>query len=80
MAPKRQPAASTSAPAPDPLPSSFSTAQAKKAVDALLAYNSKVLAERDELLPREEHVYLVLNTKRGTTHKKIKSITMYVKP
>ncbi|WRT65237.1 uncharacterized protein IL334_002180 [Kwoniella shivajii] len=55
--------------ATEPLPSTFSSDQAGKAVEALLAYHQKSQAEKEEeeLLPREEHVWLVVNTKRGTT-------------
>ena len=58
---------------PAPLPSSFSKPQAKKAVDALLAHHAKVASEREEteLLPRQEHVWLVVNTKRGSTKAKL---------
>ncbi|GFZ48947.1 hypothetical protein JCM24511_06696 [Saitozyma sp. JCM 24511] len=59
--------------APQPLPSSFSSAQAKKAVDALLAHATKVAAERDdtELISRDEHVWLNVNTKHPTTRKRL---------
>ncbi|WVW78961.1 hypothetical protein I302_100924 [Kwoniella bestiolae CBS 10118] len=55
----------------EPLPSSFSEPQAKKAVDALLKHHEKVSAqkEEEELLPKEENVWLVVNTKRGSTRK-----------
>lgn len=68
MAP--QPAASTSA---QPLPENFSRPQAKKAVDALLKHHEKVVAEREdtELISRDEYVYLVVNTKRGNTKRKM---------
>ena len=48
-------------------------AQAQKAVDALLKHHEKVSAEREEteLIGREEHVWLVVNTKRGTTKRKM---------
>ncbi|WVQ97527.1 hypothetical protein IAU59_004641 [Kwoniella sp. CBS 9459] len=54
-----------------PLPSSFSEAQASKAVEALLKHHNKVQAEKEdsELIPREEHVFLVVNTKRGSTRR-----------
>ncbi|WVR04253.1 hypothetical protein IAU60_001253 [Kwoniella sp. DSM 27419] len=63
-------------PAPAPLPKSFSEAQAKKAVDALLVHHEKVTAEKEEkeLLPREEHVWLVVNTHRGSTRKSMKPV------
>ncbi|OCF38817.1 ribosome biogenesis protein UTP30 [Kwoniella heveanensis CBS 569] len=54
-----------------PLPSAFSEVQASKAVEALLKHHKKVQAEKEEseLIPREEHVFLVVNTKRGSTRK-----------
>ncbi|EIW68532.1 hypothetical protein TREMEDRAFT_39479 [Tremella mesenterica DSM 1558] len=69
MAPSATPAPST----PAPLPANFSQAQAKKAVDALLNHHEKVAAEKEktELVPREEHVWLVVNTKRGSTRKRL---------
>ena len=62
------------------LPSDFSRAQAKKAVDALLAHHTKTTAEREDsqLLPREEYVWLVINTKRGNTKRKLMPKRMYV--
>ncbi|WVQ83759.1 hypothetical protein IAT38_005903 [Cryptococcus sp. DSM 104549] len=75
------PVASTSKPkgpkpvvkVPAPLPASFSAAQAEKAVNALLAHHAKVAAkkEEEELLPREEHVWVVVNTKHGSTRKSL---------
>ncbi|WWD08133.1 hypothetical protein V865_006244 [Kwoniella europaea PYCC6329] len=55
----------------EPLPSSFSEKQAKKAVAALLKHHEKVSAEKEEeeLLPKEDHIWLVINTKRGSTRK-----------
>ncbi|WVF70385.1 hypothetical protein IAT40_005175 [Kwoniella sp. CBS 6097] len=54
-----------------PLPTTFSEAQASKAVEALLKHHKKVQAEKEdsELIPREEHVFLVVNTKRGSTRR-----------
>ena len=59
-------------------PESFDRAQAKKAVDALLAYQKKrmVEKEKDELIPREEHVWLVVNLKTGSTRKGLKPVRM----
>ena len=47
-------------------------AQAEKAVNALLKHHEKVTAERadTELIERDEHVWLVVNTKRGSTKRK----------
>ncbi|WWD21872.1 hypothetical protein CI109_106360 [Kwoniella shandongensis] len=61
---------------PAALPSNFSQSQAKKAVDALLAHNVKESAkkEEEELLPREEQVWLVVNTKHGNTRKSLKPV------
>ncbi|KAK8846555.1 hypothetical protein IAR55_005641 [Kwoniella newhampshirensis] len=61
---------------PAAFPSSFSQTQAKKAVDALLAHHVKESAkkEEEELLPREEHVWLVVNTKHGSTRKSLKPV------
>ncbi|KAL7423370.1 proteasome-interacting protein cic1 [Cryptotrichosporon argae] len=58
------------------LPASFSSAQAGKAVDALLAHAAKVRAEREEteLIPRDEHVWLSVNTKQGTTRRSLKPV------
>lgn len=55
-------------------------AQAQKAVDALLKHHEKVSAEREEteLIGRDEHVWLVVNTKRGTTKRKLMPKRMYV--
>jgi ribosome biogenesis protein UTP30 len=52
---------------------SIDRVQAQKAVDALLKHHEKVSAEREEteLIGREEHVWLVVNTKRGTTKRKM---------
>ncbi|WVQ75294.1 hypothetical protein IAR50_004909 [Cryptococcus sp. DSM 104548] len=79
------PIASTSAPskkgkkpqpqprAPLPLPASFDKSQAEKAVKALIAHHTKVAAkkEEEELLPKEEHVWVVVNTKQGTTRRSV---------
>ncbi|WWC58958.1 uncharacterized protein I303_101503 [Kwoniella dejecticola CBS 10117] len=55
----------------EPLPPTFSEGQAKKAVDALLKHHEKTQAEKEEeeLLPKEENVWLVVNTKRGSTRR-----------
>ncbi|BEI88271.1 uncharacterized protein CcaverHIS019_0109890 [Cutaneotrichosporon cavernicola] len=55
------------------LPAGFKTDQARKAVDALLAYQEKAAAERErtELIARDEHVWLSINTKTGSTRKKL---------
>lgn len=52
---------------------SIDRAQADKAVNALLKHHEKVSAERaeTELLERDEHVWLVINTKRGSTKRKM---------
>lgn len=67
-------------PKPQPLPSTFSKPQAKKAVDALYAHNAKVSKDKEdsELLPQEEYVWLVVNLKRGTTRAKVMPVRMYV--
>lgn len=78
------PTTSSSKPTPtpkvaaEPLPTNFSQTQAKKAVDALLKHHAKVQAEKEdtELLPREEYIYLVVNTKTGSTKKKVKPVKM----
>lgn len=72
MAPNKKPQpASTKAAAP--LPDNFSNAQAKKAVDALMAFAKKAAAEREEteLLEKEEYVWLCVNTKHPGTKRKI---------
>lgn len=68
--------------APLPLPSTFSTAQTEKAVKALLAHHAKVSKQKEEeqLLPREEHVWVVVNTKTGSTRRSLKPIKMCVIP
>lgn len=60
------------------LPADFKPAQAKQAVTSLLAYHAKVTKEREEteLMPREEHVWLTVNTKTGSTHKKLMPVKM----
>lgn len=60
------------------LPSDFKPAQARKAVDALLKHHAKVAKEREEteLIPREEHVWLCINTKTGSTRKKLMPVKM----
>ncbi|ORY24127.1 ribosomal protein L1p/L10e family-domain-containing protein [Naematelia encephala] len=60
----------------EPLPPTFSTGQAQKAVEALLAHHAKISEERQatELLSREESVWLVVNTKRGSTRKGMKPV------
>ncbi|KAE8543304.1 hypothetical protein D1P53_000006 [Cryptococcus gattii VGV] len=62
--------------APLPLPSTFSSAQAEKAVKALLAHHAKVSKQKEEeqLLPREEHVWVVVNTKTGSTRRSLNPI------
>ncbi|ODN73106.1 ribosome biogenesis protein UTP30 [Cryptococcus wingfieldii CBS 7118] len=86
------PIASTSAPAkkgkkpqsqpraPVPLPASFDKSQAEKAVKALIAHHTKVAAkkEEEELLPKEEHVWVVVNTKQGTTRRSVMPVRMQV--
>lgn len=66
--------------APLPLPSTFSTAQAEKAVKALLAHHAKVSKQKEEeqLLPREEHVWVVVNTKTGSTRRSLNPVKMWV--
>lgn len=55
---------------------SWKPAQAQKAVKALLAYAKKQAekAEETELLGRDEHVWLSVNTKTGSTRKKLMPI------
>lgn len=55
---------------------SWKPAQAQKAVKALLAYANKQAekAEETELLGRDEHVWLSVNTKTGSTRKKLMPI------
>ncbi|WWC67471.1 uncharacterized protein I206_101379 [Kwoniella pini CBS 10737] len=59
--PKKQPI--------EPLPKTFSENQAKKAIEALLNHYEKVKnqKEQEELIPKEENVWLVVNTKKGST-------------
>lgn len=66
-----RPAASASTSAP--LPASFSRPQASKAVTALLAHSAKAAKEREstELISREEHVWLCISLKTGSTKKKV---------
>lgn len=68
--------------APLPLPATFSTAQAEKAVKALLAHHAKVSKQKEEeqLLPREEHVWVVVNTKTGSTRRSLNPVKMCVIP
>lgn len=68
--------------APLPLPATFSTAQAEKAVKALLAHHGKVSKQKEEeqLLPREEHVWVVVNTKTGSTRRSLNPVKMCVIP
>lgn len=58
--------------------SSWKPQQAQKAVKALLAYAAKQAekAEETELLGRDEHVWLSINTKTGSTRKKLMPIKM----
>ena len=65
-----------------PFPTNFSSSQAEKAIIALLAHHAKTVLSREEteLLPREEHVYLIINTKRGTTRRKLMPVRMFVHP
>lgn len=67
-------------PKAQPLPSTFSKPQAKKAVDALFAHQAEVVKEKEgnELLPQEEYVWLVVNLKRGSTRAKVMPVRMYV--
>lgn len=60
------------------LPAGFKSEQARKAVDALLAYQEKTAAERErtELIARDEHVWLSINTKTGSTRKKLMPVKM----
>lgn len=65
-------------PKPQPLPTTFSKPQAKKAIDALFAHHAKVVKEKEdtELLPQEEYVWLVVNLKRGSSRKKVMPVRM----
>jgi len=60
------------------LPPTFKPAQARKAVDALLAHQAKVAKQREEteLISRDEYVWLSINTKTGSTRKKLMPIKM----
>lgn len=60
------------------LPADFKPQQARKAVDALLAYQARVTKEREEteLMPRDEYVWLSINTKTGSTRKKLMPVKM----
>lgn len=60
------------------LPADFKPAQARKAVDALLAFHERAAAEREktELISRDEHVWLSINTKSGSTRKKLMPVKM----
>lgn len=62
------------------LPADFKPAQARKAVDALLAHHAKSSEERErtELISRDEHVWLSINTKSGSTRKKLMPVKMCV--
>ncbi|WVO15611.1 hypothetical protein L204_103271 [Cryptococcus depauperatus] len=62
--------------APIPLPHNFSKAQAEKAINALLAHHAKVKEkkEEDELIPKEEHVWLIINMKHGSTRRSLNPI------
>lgn len=64
---------STTASSSTPLPITFSSAQAKKAVDALLTHATKVAAEKEEteLIAKEEYVWLNINTKSPSTRRKV---------
>jgi ribosome biogenesis protein UTP30 len=62
----------------DTLPKDFKPAQARKAVDALLAHHAKVAEKREEteLIARDEYVWLSINTKTGSTRKKLMPVKM----
>lgn len=71
-------AEATFKPAPVGLPADFSKDQAKKAVTALLAHHAKD-KERQEgktLISKDEHVWLVINTRRMPTKKSMKPSRM----
>jgi ribosome biogenesis protein UTP30 len=59
-----------------------SQAQAKKAVDSLLAYAAKARVEKEgtELIEKEENVWLVVATKTIQPAHKLKPTKMYVSP
>jgi hypothetical protein len=77
---KPTPAASTSKVAAE-LPADFSKEQAKKAVKALLAHHTKDKQRQEEktLISKDEHVWLVVNTRRMPTKKSLKPSRMYVR-
>lgn len=64
--------------APPALPATFSKKQTEKAVDALLKHYASVRAEREEteLIVKDEHVWLVVNTKHEGKMKKLLPTTM----
>lgn len=60
------------------LPGNFSKDQAKKAVKALLAHHAKDKERQEEktLISKDEHVWLVINTRRMPTKKSLKPSRM----
>ena len=74
---KPTPAASTSKVTAE-LPKNFSKDQAKKAVKALLAHHVKDKERQEEktLISKDEHIWLVINTRRMPTKKSNKPSRM----
>lgn len=67
--------ASTNTPKPIPdFPSSFSKSQAKKAVDALLEHQKADRLKKEDtvLIAKDEHVWLIVNTKSGPKNRSLK--------
>lgn len=64
--------------APGTLAADFSKPQATKAVKALLAHAEKAAREREEteLIARDEFVWVNVNTKTGSTRKKLNPVKM----
>jgi ribosome biogenesis protein UTP30 len=71
-------AAASTSKAPAPLPQNFSKDQAKKAVKALLAHHVKDKERQEEktLISKDEHIWLVINTRRMPTKKSNKPSRM----
>jgi ribosome biogenesis protein UTP30 len=61
---------------PVAFPDSFKVSQARKAVNALLAHHAKEKERISEtqLMAKDEHVWLVVNTKKMPTKKSLKPV------
>jgi ribosome biogenesis protein UTP30 len=73
-----KPAAAASSSTPAELPQNFNKAQAKKAVNALLAYHAKDKERQEEktLISKDEHVWLMINTRKMPTKHSLKPSRM----